>query len=305
MQYPGDAVDAVARVTLALDLRGYFGSQPDSFRFTFGPLFGGLLSVDLDVADVESGTAFSPYDFELSMEMRNAPAPDRGEWRKRAGREVFDRLMTLNVPLAYSGGVDLFADYLPGRGVREFPSGTGWEGDDRDAWFEPRLHGTERPGGPADSGGSPRPEGSVRIFEAGGLVHLVAWIDEAAVAPVASVRAEAGPGVLGRVLAETLGRSRQESRLTSADPWSWVTGTAALAPGEYAHAAVSIDIDATENGITVLPHDRAAEPVADRVTQGPAVESLMVRQPGPWDDTSTGDLVLRCIRELRARVPSS
>ncbi|WP_285692555.1 hypothetical protein [Actinomadura sp. NBRC 104412] len=246
----------------------------------------------------------SPYDFELSMELMDAPAPVRGEMRERAGREVFDRLTALEVPLAYGDHAYLFADFLPGRGVRELPPGTGWEEDDRDAWFEPRLHGAARPADKANHEAPFRPFGSVRVFETDGLVHLVPWGDGAAMAPVASVRASSGQAILGRMLAETLGRSRQGAGATTADPWSWVTGTAGREPGDYARAAVSIDIDVTESAITAVPHGGMTEPAGDHVTQGPVVESLAVRQSGPWDDTSMGDLVLRLIRETRARVPS-
>ncbi|RFS85489.1 hypothetical protein D0T12_10680 [Actinomadura spongiicola] len=300
LRHPGDPAAAMARIAVALDVPGYFASA-DEFAFTLRSdpwtTPDGVLSVDLSALDRElygtgDDTAFAPYDFELSLELRNVPAQARQELLERAGRAVFDRLTGLNVPLAFGDGTDLFADFLPGRGVREFPPGVSWDEDARDTWFEPSLHGSRpAPSFDKERTSPARPShGAVRVYETDGLLQIVPWGEAGPVTPVASVRAQAGPALLGRLLAEELERSTPPSPQKN-DPWPWVSGTARLSPEEYARTAVSIDVRVAEGAVQAVP-------------LGAADDALAERRPGPWDDEAAGELVLRLIGRLRAHAPT-
>jgi hypothetical protein len=120
-------------------------------------------------------TAYAPYNHELVLEFRGPHGMARGELRELFGRALFDRLTGLGRPLAYGEvGGDLFADFLPARGVRDFPPGTDYEEPGRSLWFEPRLHGTPEPTPSADR--SERLQGRGVVFEsdgfAAGSAHL-------------------------------------------------------------------------------------------------------------------------------------
>ncbi|MDT0347443.1 hypothetical protein [Streptomyces litchfieldiae] len=180
--YPGDITGAAQLITVALDAPGYFWTG-HGFRFGLRSLASfdspGSASMDLsenEEIDDEDGTvpetALSPYDFEVSVELHGVPGRTRAELRKRAGRRIFERLTRLDRPLALAEGDELFTDFLPGRGVREFPPGTSCEEPDRSVWFEPWLHAVTRPAASVPK--QPRPgHGAVSVFETAGLVHCV------------------------------------------------------------------------------------------------------------------------------------
>ncbi|SEF44323.1 hypothetical protein SAMN04489712_10138 [Thermomonospora echinospora] len=305
-----DAAAVVQQVATALDVRGYFGSGEgyvltlSSEPWTTGE---GVASLDLGPTDEDlvgalGETAYSPYDFRLSIELRGAPGLARAELRERLGRQVFDRLTALRWPMALGDAMSVFADFLPGRGVREFPPDTDWEEAGHDIWFEPRLHGTEPPA----SRQPPEPliRGAATVFETNGLVQFLACDAAGAKAPVASIRSEAGATLLGRTLAEVLRYSAKEIRTGQADPWSWLTGIAKSSPDEYARSAVSLAIRLENEQVTAVPHRPHPGDPAGHVVQGPAIEALTVHRPGPWDDTAMGELVLGLLAAARGSVPA-
>ncbi|MBX6723391.1 MAG: hypothetical protein IRY92_09180 [Dactylosporangium sp.] len=160
------------------------------------------------------GTALAPYEYDLWLEYR---APRRPEAAVQLGRTFFERLTTLKLPMAYMNNDDwwLLADFLPGRGIRDFPPKTSCEERDRAWWYEPRLHADPMapwPDGLVEE--SPESPRSVLVFETDGLLQLVPvgmehgerrWL-----APVLEARSDIGARDLGRLVScaqRTTGRS--------------------------------------------------------------------------------------------------
>ncbi|MFD0686805.1 hypothetical protein [Actinomadura fibrosa] len=306
-----DAPAVAQRVAVALEVSGYFGTE-DGYTLTLAssPWLDGpgvatleLSETDWDDDDPDLCTAYEPYDYELSIELRGVPGLARGEVRERLGRALFDRLTSLERPLAFGDNANIFADYRPGRGVREFPPGTSRSAPGRDEWFEAEFHGAGAAREPVPEP-TPRVRGSATVFEVGGLLHLVARVpgetgdESTAVVPVAAIRRSAGPALVGRTLAEVLDRSADTDAVVAADPWPWVAGTAGLEPDAYAREAVSLDIEVAGESFVAVPRGVYSGSSAG-VVQGPVAESLMVRESHPWDDRKMGDLVLRLLAAVR------
>ncbi len=73
-------------------------------------------------------TTYAPYDHELVIEFHSRHGMAQEELGERLGRAMFDRLSGIGSPLAHGEvGGDLFAEFLAGRGVRDFPPGTDYE----------------------------------------------------------------------------------------------------------------------------------------------------------------------------------
>ncbi|MFD0686806.1 hypothetical protein [Actinomadura fibrosa] len=299
-----DAAAVAQRVAVALETSGYFRAT-HGYTYTIktaswftgpGVLTLRLTESDWDEDDPDLCTAFESYAYEVSAELAGVPGLARDEVLERVGRSLFDRLMVLGLPLAFGNGTDIFADFLPGRGVRDFPPGTDLDADGRDVWFEPRLHGTDEQDGPAPERTVLR-RGTVTVFEVGGLVQLVPQVAvgggrRRAVAPVASLRRGAGPEVIGRALAEVLDRSARPDVVVDADPWSWVTGTSRLDADAYARQAVSVDVELVGEVLQAVLHGAYSGPPRGGVAQGPVIGDVVRRDIGRWDDAEVGGVVL-------------
>ncbi|MFI0482194.1 hypothetical protein [Actinomadura sp. 9N215] len=318
LAYSGGMPALAQRIGVLLGVSGYFGTA-QGYTYTINSTpglgesgFATLRLSDTDWIEDDSGTstAFEAYGYQLSTEVRNVHHLSRGEVQERLGRDFFDRLTGLGRPLALGDGMDIFADFLPGRGVRDFPPGTSWDEDGKELWFEPALHDADAKAAPAQEAQERTvpARGSVVVFEQNGLLQFVPHAAGGgdgleAVAPVASARRDAGPDLLGRTLAEVLDRSAQADVVVDANPWEWVTGTSRMDADEYARAAVSVGFDLEGESFAAVPRGTYTGPAAG-VAQGPVLEPLMVRESRPWDDRAMGELVLRLIDRLREHAHS-
>jgi hypothetical protein len=148
--YSGDAIGLAHRIARELGCLSYHYTARQ-FDMTFPvrpwiPSDGGAflimtpadrLRYGYDVAELgDAGDA--PYEYEAVVEFRGG---DRATLRL-LGRALFDHLSTLGLPLLYGMGESdvAFADFLPGRGVREFPDATPMDSTGRVWWYEPRLY---------------------------------------------------------------------------------------------------------------------------------------------------------------------
>jgi hypothetical protein len=150
ISYSGDPIGLAHRIARELGCVTYhYAGRQFDLTFEAGPWIGagGTALLIMSLADrwrhgYDSGedvdNADAPYQFELALEFR---AGDRGTLR-RLGRALFEHLSTLDLPLLYGmGEADVaYADFLPGRGEREFPAATPMDGSGRAWWYEPRLY---------------------------------------------------------------------------------------------------------------------------------------------------------------------
>jgi hypothetical protein len=133
LRHPGPGQLLAHRVAEALDLIRYFDSGEDyvlpvDARALIGADgWGQLILAPTDLDDAES--AYAAYDFELSLDYRGP--------REQLGREIFDRLTRLDLPMAYGDYLRVFAEFQPGRGAREFPAQTRADATGRDIWAYP------------------------------------------------------------------------------------------------------------------------------------------------------------------------
>jgi hypothetical protein len=247
-------------------------------------------------------TAYAPYDHELTIEFRGGPGRARGELGERFGRAIFDRLTELGRPLAYGEvGGDLFADFLPGRGVRDFPPGTDYEEPGRDVWFEPRLHGAPRPVRPADTPELLRGQGV--IFECQGLLQIVPRVagpagEECFAAPVVAIRTDADPARIGRALVRALGHPGDAAD-RHGDPVSWITGSTRRSADDFSHEAVSLDLRSDGDVLTAVPHLPYKGGPVGTLVQGEVSEIHAHRGEVPRDDADLGRLLVRLITAVR------
>ncbi|WP_433325746.1 hypothetical protein [Spirillospora sp. CA-294931] len=302
----GELLPLAQRVGEELGVSAYFASRSsavfalDASRW-IGAEGTGTLTLAPTDAEPDDGTALAPYAYELSLEYRGGDNLARGELRERFGRALFDGLRALERPLAYADDVSLYADYLPGRGTRDFDTGADWDEDGRDRWNDPRLYGPDAeipaPEPP------PVPRGSVTVFETGGLVQFVptSTLDSRSLVPAVSVRADQGDATIGRALALALARSSSTGGTRDGDPFRAVAGTAGgLSPDEYARTAVSVDLAVEGETILAVPHlPHTGEPLK-HIAQGPVVDSLALRESRAWDDAAMGRTLLDLIAATRA-----
>jgi hypothetical protein len=150
VSYSGDAIGLAHRIAREFGCLTYrFAGRQFDLTFPVRPWLGidgtALLIMTTmdrwrhgDDAGADDDDADAPYQYELAVEFR---AGDRATLR-RFGRKLFDHLSTLDLPLLYSMGEGdvAFADFLPGRGTREFPDVTPMDSSGRVWWYEPRLY---------------------------------------------------------------------------------------------------------------------------------------------------------------------
>jgi hypothetical protein len=168
VSYSGDGIGLAHRIARELGCLTYrYTGRQFDLTFATGPWIGvdGTALLIMTVADRwrhghDSGEGGddgdAPYQYELAVEFRSG---DRATLR-RLGRALFHHLSTLDLPLLYGmGEADVaFADFLPGRGTREFPDATPMDTGGRVWWYEPRLYAPPLlpwPGDVAPIGGPP------------------------------------------------------------------------------------------------------------------------------------------------------
>jgi hypothetical protein len=296
VRYAGPGQALAHRVAEALDLRGYFyNGQSYVLPVDARPWIGVDSSAHLNLEPTDlgrdgdpglsAGTAYEPYEFEMSVEFRGP--------RERLGRAVFDRLTSLELPMAYGDDGDIFADYLPGRGVREFSPGTSVEEGGRPLWREPALSAARsRP--PAWQVGS----GAVTVCETDGLLQLVPVFGTRWLGPVASARASVGAAVVGQMLAAALDTRDRPERDERDEVLSRLAGAVRLPTDEFLRRTVSFDVRVVGDEVVGTAH------AAHRDGAPGAVEELTVRTPVAAGPEPLGALVLDLVAALRARVPA-
>ncbi|RFS85506.1 hypothetical protein D0T12_10770 [Actinomadura spongiicola] len=311
--YLAAAKDASAvshRIAMALRAPGYFYREHGyTYTISLTPLLHGsgvatlyLSDNDWDEDEPYLCAAFQAYNYELTIELGNVPASLRGEILERLGRLIFDHLMKLGCPLAFGDDTNIVADYLPGRGVREFPADTSWDKRDRDTWYEPALHSPDAELSPSHDRPTP-PSGSMSVFETDGLIQIVPRVRDTtdrshAVAPVASMRGSVDPLVFGRTLAEALSSSGQVDLVEGVDPWSWVTGTSRLNVEQFSRSAVSVDLELTGQSLIAIPRVPYLGSTTS-IAQGTSVDELAVNDSRSWDDQAIGETILNLINSVR------
>ena len=225
LKYSGEGSRLARRAAEVLGARGFIYSLGDYDLLVDGrPWREAGVSVTwvcLDRTDLgeygelacAEGTALAPYEYDLFVEHR---APRRPEAAVQLGWTFFERLTALNLPMVYVSREEwLLADFLPGRGIRNFPPETSCEERDRARWYEPRLHDDPMapwPGELADEQlASPR---SVLVFETDGCLQFVPVATEHGqrrwLVPVAEARSDITTaddlGRLARSAQRTVGR---------------------------------------------------------------------------------------------------
>jgi hypothetical protein len=296
VKYAGPGQELAHRVAEALDLRGYFYSGltyvlPVDARPWIG--VDGSAHLNLKLTDLgrdgdprlSAGTAYEPYEFEISVEFRGP--------RERLGRAIFDRLTGLQLPMAYGDDGDIFADHLPGRGVREFSPGTSAEEDGRPLWREPAL-GASRSPAPAWRVGP----GVVTVCETDGLLQFVPVFGARWLGPVASARASVGAVDVGLMLAAALGTHDRPGRDERDEVLARLAGAVRLPTDEFLRRTVSFDVRVVGGDVVGTAH------AAHRDGAPGAVEELTYRAPVGAGPEPLGAQVLEMVAALRARVPA-
>jgi len=296
LKYAGPGQELAHRVAEALDLRGYFyNGQGYVLPIDARPWIGvdSFAHLSLKLTDLgrdgdpgmSAGTAYEPYEVEMSVEFRGP--------RERLGRAVFDRLTRLDLPMAYGDDSDIFADYLPGRGVREFSPGTSVEEDGRALWREPALSAARSPAAVGQVG-----SGAVTVCETDGLLQFVPVFGTRWLGPVASVRASASAVDIGLMLAAALATRDRPERDERDEVMARLAGAVRLPTEEFLHRTVSFDVRAVGDEVVGTAH------AAHRDGVPGAVEELTGRVPAAAGPKPLGALVLELVAALRARVPA-
>jgi hypothetical protein len=252
VKYTGPLLPLARRVAQTLDVSGYHYAAAHASMGVAAARWidaDGWGVLDLSLTDLgeygdpgsSAGTAFEPYEWYLSLEFRGP--------RERLGRALFDRLTGVGLPLLFGDPATsrVMADFLPGRGMREFPSRTDGEAPGRARWFEPALHGAgSRPFAPPWPVEQPwPPHGHVMVFETEGLLQCVTvthgghWVT-----PAVRVRTDLGAGEIGRVLAWGMDATSQAGHHDRASLHDRLSGALRLSVGDFARGSVSMEIHA-------------------------------------------------------------
>jgi len=246
------------------------------------------------------GTAFAPYEYELSLSFRSTGGADA---LQRFGRAIFDRLTTLGLPLAYGGDGLVFADFLPGRGVRDFPAETDAEEDGRAWWFDPRLHNEPAapwPGELPDRAAPPRP---VVAFETDGLLQFVPMAEEGGqlgwLTPVASARSSVGARELGLLL----GCAQSTTAAPGTDARERIilslAAKARLSVEDFFRRSVCMEIRPGEQELIIEPRTPSGRPAGPQVP-GADAPHLGRRIAGSAPPDAVGGLLLSLVDAVRS-----
>jgi hypothetical protein len=294
LKYAGSGQELAHLVAEALDLPGYFYNGGFVLPIDARPWIGveGWAHLNMDLTDLgrdgdpglSAGTAYEPYEFEVSLEFRGP--------RERLGRAVFNRLTTLELPMAYGDDSDIFADYLPGRGVREFSPGTSVEDAGRPLWRERALDAARSPA-PAWRVGA----GAVTVCETEGLLQFVPLFGARWQWPVASVRMEMGTRDLGLLLAAALGTAERPGDDKRDGVLAKLASTIRLPVEDFLRRTVSFDV-------RVVGDEVVGTAQAPRAGAPGAVDELSRRVAVGSGPEALGALVLELVGALRARVPA-
>jgi hypothetical protein len=299
VKYPGPAQTLAREVAEELDLMRYFRSGsgyllPVEARKWIGEEGWGHLRLDDADPDIVDGTAFEAYEYELSLDYRGA--------REQFGRAVFRRLARLDLPLAYGTEMYILADFLPGRGHRDFSPQTDAEEPGRALWFEPRMHGDPFVVRPRDSPSAPT-AGAVTVFETGGLLQAVPMADGRWIRPVAAMRAQIGARSVGELVDVALRTEVRFARDDRAEILPSLAGAARLSTEDFTRTACCVELRL--EGDELAATARAPQPGGPSTAEpGPVVEELARRLPAASGPQARGELVLDLLAALRSHVPS-
>lgn len=309
VKYAGESQVLAHRVAALLAVTGYFGSDPgyvlpvDAERWIGEPGWAHLdlhpteLGEDGEPGDAE-GTAYAPYEYEFSLSLRGPV--------ERLGRVLFDRMTELGLPMAYGGDGYVFADFLPGRGVREFPPDTDVEEPGRSHWYTAELHAEPARAWRPEPAPPVAPAGRAVVFETAGLLQMVPVVREPTgwrwVPPVVTVRAEAGARKVGVALGVALGTAAPPEQAGEA-----VAASVASAPGasdvDFGSRSVSVEI--RSDGAEVVAFPRGPHPGGPKeALSGPVIDDLIRRHAVGADPAALGELVRDLVAALRSRVPA-
>lgn len=307
VRYPGAAQTLAREVAEELDLMRYFRSGsgyllPVEARKWIGEEGWGHLRLDRADPDIVDGTAFEAYEYELSLDYRGA--------REQLGRAVFRRLARLDLPLAYGTEMYIFADFLPGRGHRDFSPQTDAEEPGRALWFEPRMHGDPAPARRREAGTvrlrdspSAPTAGAVTVFETGGLLQAVPVADGRWIRPVAAMRAEIGARSVGELVEVALRTKVRFARDDRAEILPSLANAMRLSTEDFVRAACCVELRLEGDELAAIA--RAPRPGGpSSAAPGPVVEELARRLPAASGPEALGELVLDLLAALRSQVPS-
>ncbi|MEJ3743597.1 hypothetical protein WEI85_09940 [Actinomycetes bacterium KLBMP 9797] len=324
VKYAGPVEVLARRVAEALELTWYFRSGRGFLsaleveRWIGEPTWAGL-RVDPtesghdnellpeEWAFEEEPTADAPYDYQVGLDMRGPQ-----EWIERLGRMVFDRLTGFDLPLAFVGeNVDILADFLPGRGVREFPPGTSASEAGRAQWWEPRLH--DDPAAPWRPEPPPpvAPPGRVTVFETGGLLQMVPLTEGSGgwrwIAPVTSIRVDGGARDIGLLLGSALTTTappERDDRAAIEEQLRRVPNAGIEDVADFGRRSVSVEVRSDGTAVAAIPHGphRGAP---DAPPSGSVIEELVRQESSAdLDPAALGQLVLDLVAAVRERVPA-
>jgi hypothetical protein len=314
VKYSGDRHGLAHRVAQDLRVVSYFDSgyghvlPLDAQRWIGMEGWGHL---DLDPSDLgqygEPGlaqdTAFAPYEYELALSFRGGLPAERDEVLTRFGRAVFDQLTALGLPLAYGGSGLVFADFVPGRGVREFPAETDAEDEGRTWWFEPQLHVEPTASWPGKVASLAPPPGPVTVFETNGLLQFVPVVHQSGhwrcTSPVASTRSTVSPRDIGLMLGYAQRTTAQPAGDEDQRILSSLAGKAQLSIEDFARRRVSIEIRADDDDLVAIPHT-SGPGQSGRHPSGPAVDGLARRLAIEAEPEVLGQLLIDLVAAMRS-----
>jgi hypothetical protein len=315
VKYAGEGQGLAHRVAQDLAVVSYFYSDRsyvlpvDAQRWIGVEGWGHL---DLEQSDLgrdgdraAEGTAFAPYEYELSLSFRGGSPGTQDKVLMRFGHAIFDRLTALGVPLAYGGSGNVFADFLPGRGVREFPEDTNAEDEGRTWWFEPRLHSEPTASWPGEVASLAAPPGPIIVFETDGLLQFVPVSDSSQwTIPVASARSTIRARDVGLMLAYAQRTTTRPVGDEGERILSSLAASTKLSTVDFARRSVSLEIRVRGDDLLVIPHvPHPGQPEGNQLS-GPAVDGLAREVATRAEPEVLGQLVIDLVAAERSRVPA-
>jgi hypothetical protein len=269
VKYSADPQGLVHRIGEELGALGYFASATGYLiPIRTQPWIGidDLAHVDVDPTDLgrkgdpglAAGTAFAPYEFDLAITFGGGPAGHQRESLDRLGFELFTRLTQLGLPMAYGGRGAIFADYLPDRGSRVMPPGTDEE-NDRDAWFEPRLHTRPEQPWPADVAPlDRRPIGPTLVYETAGLLQMATLVPESGgsrwIIPSPKARVDMAPEEIGLLLAHAQRPTAAATAIPAVAALTDFAGWSRVPVADFLPRSVSVEVRPEGPGLLVQAH---------------------------------------------------
>ncbi|MBF9131880.1 hypothetical protein I0C86_23360 [Plantactinospora sp. S1510] len=318
VRYSGDGSGLAHRAAEDFGALTYFSTDGSSaVPIQAQPWIGieGWAHLDLEPTDLtlygEPGsaedTALAPYEWVFSLSFRVGPPDDPAEVLERFGRVVFDQLTTLGLPLAYGAGGLIYADFLPGRGVREFPPDTDVEEPGQAWWFEPRLHGQPLEPWSVDVAPlSVPPSNPVTVFVTSKVLQFVPRVWDGADwywgTPRSSTPITAQPREIALMLSHAQrtrpGRAADESESIL----SVLAGGILTSIEDYRAQAISIEIGTDADGLFAAPHGPCDTESGSRELLGPALDGLVRRLPEPVRPEALGEFLLSLIAATRSQL---